>query len=67
VKAQARYTLNRGEVIWAWGQNSQPNPGRGRFIPRPAFAAPNVALSKWKELNSPKMIKRDPMNIPAGI
>ena len=67
VKAQARYTLNRGEVIWAWGQNSQPNPGRGRFIPRPAFAAPNVALRKWKELNSPKMIKRDPMNIPAGI
>ena len=30
--AQARFTLSRGEVIWAWGQNSQPNPGRGRFV-----------------------------------
>ena len=67
VKAQSRYTLSRGEVIWAWGQNSQPQPGRGRFVPRPAFPSGNVALSKWKELNSPKMIKRDPLNIPAGI
>jgi len=67
VKAQSRYTLSRGEVIWAWGQNSQPQPGRGRFVPRPAFPSANVALSKWKELNSPKMIKRDPLNIPAGI
>ena len=67
VKAQARYTLSRGEVIWAWGQNSQPNPGRGRFVPRPAFPSANLALSKWKELTAPKLIKRDPLNIPAGI
>ena len=67
VWAQSRFTLSRGDVIWAWGQNSQPQPGRGRFVPRPAFPSANVALSKWKELTSPKMIKRDPMNIPAGI
>ena len=67
VRAQSRYTLSRGDVIWAWGQNSQPQPGRGRFVPRPPFPSANVALSKWKELTSPKMIKRDPMNIPAGI
>ena len=67
VRAQSRFTLSRGDVIWAWGQNSQPQPGRGRFVPRPAFPSTNVALSKWKELTSPKMIKRDPMNIPAGI
>ncbi|AML53438.1 dihydropyrimidinase [Falsihalocynthiibacter arcticus] len=67
VKAQSRYTLSRGEVIWAWGQNSQPQPGRGRFVPRPAFSSASKALSKWKELNSPRTIKRDPMNIPAGI
>jgi dihydropyrimidinase len=67
VRAQSRFTLSRGDVIWAWGQNSQPQPGRGRFVPRPAFPLANVALSKWKELTSPKMIKRDPMNIPAGI
>ena len=67
VKAQARYTLSRGEVIWAWGQNSQPRPGRGRFIPRPAFPSAHEALSKWKELNSPRKVERDPLNIPAGI
>ena len=67
VRAQSRYTLSRGEVIWAWGQNSQPQPGRGRFVPRPAFPSANVALSKWKQVIAPKMIKRDPMNIPAGI
>ena len=67
VRAQSRFTLSRGDVIWAWGQNSQPQPGRGRFVPRPAFPSANLALSKWKELTAPKMIKRDPMNIPAGI
>jgi dihydropyrimidinase len=67
VKAQSRYTLSRGEVIWAWGQNSQPQPGRGRFVPRPAFSGASKALSTWKELNSPRSVKRDPMNIPAGI
>ena len=67
VTAQSRFTINRGDVIWAWGQNSQPNPGRGRFIPRQAFPSQNIALSKWKELTAPKKIKRDPMNIPAGI
>ena len=67
VKAQARYTLSRGEIIWAWGQNSQPQPGRGRFVPRPAFPSAHKALSKWKELNSPRKVERDPLNIPAGI
>lgn len=67
VTAQARATLSRGEVIWAWGQNSQPQPGRGRFVPRPPFPSALAALSKWKDLNSPRKIERDPMNIPAGI
>ncbi len=67
VNAQARYTLSRGEIIWAWGQNSQPQPGRGRFVPRPPFPSAHTAVSKWKELNSPRRIDRDPLNIPAGI
>ncbi|MBT9383115.1 dihydropyrimidinase [Pseudooceanicola sp. CBS1P-1] len=67
VTAQARYTLSRGEVIWAWGQNSQPQPGRGRFVPRPAFNSAATALSKWKALNSPRSVQRDPLNIPAGV
>ena len=67
VSAQSRFTISRGDVIWAWGQNSQPNPGRGRSVPRPAFPDANAALSKWKALTAPKQIHRDPMNIPAGI
>jgi len=67
VSAQARYTLSRGDVIWAWGQNSQPQPGRGKFIPRPAFSSAAKAFSQWKDLNSPRKVERDPLNIPAGI
>ncbi|MGB0507740.1 MAG: dihydropyrimidinase [Pikeienuella sp.] len=67
VTAQARYTLSRGDVIWEHGKNSQPQPGRGRFVPRPAFPAVNKALSKWKELTSPRKVIRDPQNIPSGV
>ncbi len=67
VTAQPRYTMSRGDVIWAYGQNSQPQPGRGKFISRPAFASASQALSKWKALNTPRKIERDPMNIPAGV
>ena len=67
VTAQTRYTLSRGEVIWAHGKNSQPQPGRGRFVPRPAFPAMNKALSKWKEVTAPRGVKRDPTNIPSGV
>ncbi len=67
VSAQARYTLSRGEVIWAYGQNSQPRPGRGRFVPRPAYPSAARALSRWKALNTPRRIERDPLNIPAGV
>ncbi len=67
VSAQARYTLSRGDVVWADGRNSQPQPGRGKFVPRPAFSAPHKALAAWKELNSPRRIERDPTNIPSGV
>ncbi|OSP54951.1 dihydropyrimidinase [Pseudoruegeria sp. SK021] len=67
VTAQARYTLSRGEVIWSWGQNSQPQPGRGRFVPRPAFSSAAKALSQWKSLNAPRRVERDPLNIPSGV
>ncbi|WP_316013661.1 dihydropyrimidinase [Roseobacter sp. HKCCA0434] len=67
LKAQPRYTLSRGDVIWAYGQNSQPQPGRGKFVKRPAFASAHTALSKWKSLNTPRKIERDPLNIPSGV
>jgi dihydropyrimidinase len=65
--AAPRYTLSRGEVVWAHGQNSQPRPGRGRFVKRAPFASASKALTKWKALNTPRKIERDPMNIPAGV
>ena len=67
VSAQARFTLSRGDVVWADGQNSQPQPGRGKFVPRPAFPAPHKALAAWKELMSPRRVERDPTNIPSGV
>ncbi|MEZ5930589.1 MAG: dihydropyrimidinase [Alphaproteobacteria bacterium] len=67
VSAQARYTLSRGEVIWAYGQNSKARPGRGKFVKRPPFPAVHTALAKWKELTSPRTIQRDPTNIPSGV
>jgi dihydropyrimidinase len=67
VTAQARYTLSRGEVVWAYGQNSQSAPGRGRFVRRPPFASPVKAYSTWKALNTPRKVERDPHNIPSGV
>ena len=67
VTALPRCTLSRGDVVWAHGQNSQPQPGRGRFVPRPAFPAANVALSTWKALTAPRGVRRDPTNIPSGV
>ena len=67
VTAQARYTLSRGDVIWEHGKNSEPQAGRGRFVPRPAFPAVNKALSTWKELTAPRRVERDPQNIPSGV
>jgi dihydropyrimidinase len=67
VTAQARYTMSRGDVIWAYGQNSQPQPGRGKFVKRPAFASASTALGKWKALTTPRKIERDPLNIPSGV
>ncbi len=37
VRGLPRYTLSRGEVVWSEGRNDAPRPGRGRFVPRPAF------------------------------
>ena len=67
VNALPRYTLSRGDIVWAHGQNSQPQPGRGKFVRRPPFHAVNKALSKWKELTAPRMVQRDPTNIPSGV
>ena len=67
VSALPRHTISRGEVIWTWGKNSQPQPGRGKYVARPPFPTVHKALSTWKALNSPRKIDRDPLNIPGGV
>ena len=67
VRGMPRYTLSRGDVVWSYGQNSQPNPGRGKFVRRPAFPAVSQALSTWKELTAPRSVSRSPEHMPIGV
>jgi dihydropyrimidinase len=62
-----RYTLSRGEIVYADGKNDAPRPGRGQFVPRKAFPAVNKALSVWKEITAPRMIERKPEYMPLGV
>ena len=63
VKGLSRCTLSRGDVVWAAGQNSQPQPGRGKFISRPAFPSAHQALSKWKALTAPRGLSLGPASL----
>jgi dihydropyrimidinase len=67
VTALPRYTLSRGDLVYSAGANVAPHPGRGKFIPRPAFPPVSKALSTWKALTAPRMVTRDPLDIPTGV
>jgi len=67
VSGLPRYTLSRGEVVWQHGQNSQPQPGRGKFVKRQPFAAASKALSTWKELTAPRAVTRSAEHMPIGV
>lgn len=67
VRGLPRFTLSRGEVVHALGRNEAPRPGRGRFVPRPAFPAVNRALSTWKALIAPRAVTREPARMPIGV
>ncbi|MFK8252329.1 dihydropyrimidinase [Ancylobacter terrae] len=67
VNGLPRYTLSRGEVVWSAGSNSRARPGRGRFIPRPAFPEVAQALTTWKSLTAPRAVTRDPALMPIGV
>ncbi|QIB41235.1 dihydropyrimidinase (plasmid) [Rhizobium oryzihabitans] len=67
VRGLPRYTISRGEVVWADGQNSQAQPGRGKLIKRKPFPAVNAALSKWKEITAPRAVNRSPEHMPIGV
>ncbi|MBA3520392.1 MAG: amidohydrolase family protein, partial [Rhizobiales bacterium] len=61
-----RYTLSRGEVVFADGA-VQAEEGRGRFVERPPGQAVQQSLSSWKALTTPQPIERRRENMPAGV
>ena len=67
VNGQARHTLSRGEVVWSYGKNDQPRPGRGKHLRRKPFPAVHAALSKWKELTAPRAVTRSAEHMPIGV
>jgi dihydropyrimidinase len=52
-----RFTLSRGEVVYADGKVSA-KPGRGQFVKREPFPADARALAAWKALNADKPVAR---------
>ena len=67
VMGMPRFTLSRGDIVWEVGANSEAQPGRGKFIERPAFSPTSQALSVWKELVAPRPIVRDEKHMPIGV
>jgi len=67
VNGLPRYTLSRGEVVYGEEGSNEPRPGRGRFVPRPAFPAVNKALSTWKEIVAPRAVERSAKHMPIGV
>lgn len=67
VSATARYTMSRGALVWDSTAQSQPQPGRGTHVGRPAFQAVGRALSTWKELIAPRPVTRDSKMMPIGV
>ena len=63
VKGLPRFTLTRGRVAVEDGA-IQPKEGHGQFVAREPFQAVNKALSKCKELTTPRKVERS--GIPAS-
>ena len=66
VEGLPRYTLTRGKVAIEESIVST-EPGHGEFVAREPYPAVNRALSKWKEITSPRKVERLPENMPAGV
>jgi dihydropyrimidinase len=52
-----RYTLSRGEVVYADGKVSA-KPGRGRFVPRAPFTPVSRAMTVERRHNAPRPVAR---------
>jgi dihydropyrimidinase len=63
VKGLPRFTLTRGQVAVHDGE-IRTQEGHGAFVKRGPNTAVNTALSKWKDLTSPRPIQRS--GIPAS-
>ena len=57
VEGLPRYTLSRGEVVFAEGEVTA-KPGRGRFVKREPFPAEARALATWKQHTAAKGVAR---------
>lgn len=66
VKGLPRFTMTRGYVA-VQEDEMKTREGHGQFVAREAFPAVNRALSKYKEITSPRAVIRDPNNMPAGV
>jgi dihydropyrimidinase len=66
VKGLPRFTMTRGYVA-VQEDEMLAREGHGDFVAREAFPAVNRALSKYKEITSPRAVIRDPNNMPAGV
>lgn len=66
VKGLPRFTLTRGKLAVTEDEVTAEE-GHGEFVAREAYPATNRALSKWKELTSPRPVARDPAKMPAGV
>jgi dihydropyrimidinase len=58
-----RFVFTRGEIALNDGK-VEAKPGHGAFVGREPHAAPNRALSAWKELVAPRKVERT--GIPAS-
>lgn len=63
VKGLPRYTLTRGHVAIVEDE-IKTQEGHGDFVKREPYQAVNSALSKWKEVTSPRKVERS--GIPAS-
>jgi dihydropyrimidinase len=61
-----RYTLSRGDVVFADGK-LDAEPGRGQFVDRPPNPPISQALSSWKALTTPQAVERRAENMPMGV
>ncbi len=57
-----RFVFSRGELV-VQESEMKTKPGHGQFVAREPNAAPNRALSTWKEITAPRRIERS--GIPA--